>query len=248
MNSKILKLTLEYDGTDFSGWQTQPNKRTVQTTLEEAFKRLIGKKVAVVGAGRTDAGVHAMGQVAHVVIPETSLKSFKDLRYSLNSVLPDDVSVLKIERAPKGFHAIRSAKKKIYVYQIWNSPVKPALDRRTVWPIWEKLDLAAMKKGTKPLLGEHDFSAFEGAQASTVTKVRTIFDIKIKNSHKLILIEFCGSGFLKHMVRNIVGTLVEVGRGRRKPEELSKIIKSKDRRKAGQTAPPQGLFLKKIYY
>ena len=272
---KTLKLILQYDGTEFSGWQTQPGKRTVQATLEAAFKQLSGHSIAVVGAGRTDAGVHALAQVAHIHLPQTVHESFKDLRYSLNSILPPDLGVLKIEVVSKNFHAIRSAKKKTYLYQIWNSPIKPVLERRWVWPVPHPLDVKAMKKAARHLLGKHDFRAFEGAQAGAVTKVRTLYRIMLgKGSCRggtlrcwplivgqpaegsppsppfatLISIEITGNGFLKHMVRNIVGTLVEVGLGKRTPQEMKKILQSKDRRQAGQTAPAQGLLLKSVNY
>ncbi|MDO8643630.1 MAG: tRNA pseudouridine(38-40) synthase TruA [bacterium] len=239
------KLILEYDGTDFSGWQLQPGERTVQGVLEKGLKQISGQKIRVTGASRTDAGVHALGQVVHF---RASLKMpLNRLRHSLNAVLPEDLSVLKVTLAPSDFHAIRSARKKTYIYSIWNSPVRPVLARKTTWHLWQDLDLKKMREAASFLKGRHNFLAFEGTKASSQTKEREIYSIKIRSGQP-IQIEFTANGFLKYMVRNMVGTLVDVGLGKWNPQEIQRILHSRNRQQAGRTAPAQGLFLKKVFY
>ncbi|MBI1908757.1 MAG: tRNA pseudouridine(38-40) synthase TruA [Deltaproteobacteria bacterium] len=263
---KTFRMILEYDGTDFNGWQSQARGRTVQQVLEKGLHRLLRQKIKVVGASRTDSGVHALGQVAHFKVnwsgsclgfrPAVLTRSARlgarpsppapmsRLRHSLNAVLPDDVVVRQIEEMGASFHAIRLAREKTYLYRIWNHWSRPVLEKDFVWHVREPLDSRAMRKGARYLVGRHDFSAFKGRNSETKTKVRTIYKIKISPS----LIQITGNGFLKYMVRNIVGTLVEVGKGRRLPAEVGKILSSKDRRKAGMTAPAHGLFLKEVVY
>ncbi len=243
---RTIKLTIEYDGTGFAGWQRQPGKRTVQESLETVLSRLTKEQVHLVSASRTDAGVHALGQVAHFrtcsQIPTIKLLG------ALNGLLPRDVSILEVAEAPPGFHAGKQARRKSYRYRIWNSKIRSALGRDRFWHVWANLDIGAMKKGGRCLVGRHDFSAFRGAQSDTKTSVRRVDRIKVGKNKEMIEIQITGNGFLKYMVRNIVGTLVEVGQGKRRPEEVLQILKSKDRKKAGITAPASGLYLVSVQF
>lgn len=249
------RLFISYDGSLFSGWQSQPHSVTVQESIQKAFLKITGSPVDVIGASRTDAGVHALSQSAHVRLKKDVI--IKKFQYSLNAVLPDGISILRMQKVGASFHAIRDAGRKKYRYLIWNHPVENPLLKRRAWHCWESLDIAAMRKAASFLIGKHDFSAFRAADSDTKTSVRTIRSIYIRKeklSHfstlpdSLIAIECIGDGFLKHMVRTIVGTLVEVGRGQRKPESIQKILRSKDRKMAGITAPPDGLYLVHVDY
>mgnify|MGYP001340471547 CR=1 FL=1 len=244
---RTIKLTLEYDGTDFVGWQVQPNGRSVQQVVEQALERMLKERTPVVGAGRTDAGVHAAGQVATLRTEKAvPLKAFV---MGLNSLLPQDVAVLDAEEMPEGFHARHSASGKRYEYRISNRPTRSPLLRRTHWEIYRPLDVAAMRAAAVHLLGEHDFSAFRAADcpAKTTRRVLRRFDVE-EEGEREILITVEATAFLKHMVRNLVGTLAEVGLGRRDPESLPALLASGDRTQAGPTAPPQGLTMAKVFY
>ena len=243
---RTIKLIIQYDGTDFSGWQVQPRKRTVQETLEQVLAKILNEKIHVVAASRTDAGVHALGQVAHFHTHNSI--SCRRLLAALNGLLPADMAVLRVQQTSSSFHAIKNARRKTYRYLLWNSPVRAPLLANRVWHVWESLNVKAMKSGARHLFGVHDFSAFRGANSDTKTSVRKIEKISIRFSEKILKIEITGNGFLKYMVRNIVGTLVEVGKGKRTPEDIKKILASKDRRKAGAPAPACGLYLVKIDY
>ena len=244
---KTFRLTLEYDGADFEGWQVQPRRRTVQGELEKALRRVTGKRCAVTGAGRTDAGVHAAGQVASIALA-TRLAPDALLR-ALNALLPKDVAVRELVPAPARFHARRDARSKLYRYAIWNAPVRSPLRARSHWNVRAPLDLAAMRAAAAQLVGTRDFAALRASGGSARTSVRTLERVTIAGkSGGEVALEFEGSGFLRHMVRNAVGTLVEVGRGRRTPESLAALLAAGDRRGAGPTAPARGLVLLAVRY
>jgi tRNA pseudouridine38-40 synthase len=240
-------MTVEYDGSAYCGWQRQENGTSIQQLLEEAIKLITGQKVAVIGSGRTDAGVHALNQVGSFRC-STKLPVYK-IFMGMNSVLPPDIVVKELKEVADEFHALRDAKSKIYVYKICNQRVRPALGRNYFWHIRFSLDIGSMRKASKYLIGTHDFSCFCATGTHVKDRVRTITDIEIKTGDDgLIEIIVEAKGFLKYMVRNIIGTLAEVGRGKRKLEEMKVVIESRDRTIAGVTAPACGLFLKEVKY
>jgi tRNA pseudouridine38-40 synthase len=238
------RLVLGYEGTDFRGWQRQPEGRTVQGVLEAAVRKITGKKALVHGAGRTDAGVHALGQVASF---RGSFKlSAEVLLRALNAVLPADVRIFSLEEAPPGFHARKSARSKLYRYRIVTAPQPNPLDRRIVlhWPY--PLDLRAMREAAKLFVRTADFTAFSSNRDRS--PVRTIRRSELRRSGSEIVYTIEADGFLRYMVRTIVGTLLEVGRGRIRPEELERIFRLKDRSLAGPTAAARGLTLVRVDY
>lgn len=248
---RTFKITLSYDGSDFSGFQRQANARSVQAELEIALAAIEGKSVTVSGAGRTDAGVHALGQVASFRlsngIPE------RDLFRALNAKLPADVRVLGVEVAQPRFDARFSARAKTYRYRISNSVVLSPFQYRYAWHISRALDLDAMRAAAAELVGEHDFTSFQAKGGTVRTSVRTITrsewsEEPLAGGGRLLMYEIAGTGFLKYMVRNIVGTLVQVGDGRRDIAAIRKILMSKNRGTAGPTAPPSGLYLVRVDY
>jgi tRNA pseudouridine38-40 synthase len=242
----FLKLTLEYDGTEFVGWQMQPNGRSVQEELEKGIARLCGEPLRVTGAGRTDAGVHARGQVASLRAPrELPLKAWTA---GLNALLPADLACVRAEIAPEGFDARRWARGKRYVYAILQTPVRSPLERRRAWEIRRPLDVEAMRRAAVALLGKRDFSTFRAANCPARTTVREIRRLDIRQSGPRIELVVEATAFLKHMVRNIVGTLVEVGHGRREAGSLAALLEARDRTRAGPTAPAHGLFLDEVFY
>jgi len=240
-----IKLTLEYDGTGFSGWQIQPDERTVQGVVQECLSSMMGGRIRVIGSGRTDAGVHALNQVAHADV--TREIPAVNIMMGLNSSLPRDIRVVRCEDTDKTFHAQRSATGKTYRYTILNGPRPTALDRHRVWHIRQLLDLASMIRGASHLKGRHDFTAFKSAgdETTTVRDLR-ILDIHREGEHVLLIFE--ANGFLKHMVRNITGALVEVGLGRLTSDDLSVLLASRSRDRAPRKAPPQGLTLLEVRY
>ncbi len=240
-----IKLILEYDGTDFSGWQVQPDQRTVQGVLQESLSKMMGARISVVGSGRTDAGVHALRQVAHANV--TRDIPAVNILMGLNSDLPGDVRVLECEEASETFHAQRSATGKTYMYTILNAPQPTALDRYRVWHIRQPLDLEAMRQGADHLVGEHDFEAFKSAGDETTT-VRSLRQLDIRREGDRIVLTFEANGFLKHMVRNMTGALVEVGLGKLASEDIRRLLDSRSREKAPGKAPPQGLTLVQVSY
>lgn len=241
-----VRLTLEYDGTGYLGWQAQARGSTVQTALEEAIRKILGKRSPVVASGRTNSGVHALAQVAnvrgHFPMDDATL-----LR-ALNSMLPPEIAVTDVRTMPAAFHAQKDAIWKKYRYQIHNSDVKSPLAHRTSWHIIAPLDLKGMREAAGRLVGRHDFASFMAAHSAVKSSVRNVVSLEINRRGKTVVIEITADGFLRQMVRNIAGTLVEVGRGRIKPEMMRGILEAKDRRKAGPTAPPQGLFLVEAGY
>lgn len=243
------KLTLSYDGTTFVGWQRQASGVSIQQVLEDILAVLDAAPVTVIGAGRTDSGVHALAQVAHVTLRREI--DAPTLMRAVNASLPDAVRVTDAYEVPPTFHAQFSATRKIYRYRIWNSDVLSPFERPYVWHVLPPpLDRDAMAAAARFVEGAHDFVAFQGAGGRTRTTTREIFESRIDSQpgHPLITYEVCGSGFLKYMVRTIVGSLVEVGRGRRRPEWMAEAIASKSRAAAGPTAPAQGLFLVHVDY
>jgi tRNA pseudouridine38-40 synthase len=241
------KMIVEYDGTAYCGWQRQENGLTIQDVLEEAIQLITGEKVTVIGSGRTDAGVHALNQVAH--FKSNSILPLNKIYRGMNSALPPDIVVKEMEEVAEEFHAQHDVKSKVYFYKICNQPLSPALGRNYFWHIRFPLDLARMRKAAQFLIGTHDFSCFCATGTHVKDRVRTIMDIEIETCEDgLLQITVESQGFLKYMVRNIIGTLVEVGRGKRKPEEMKVIIESRNRKSAGVTAPACGLFLKEVKY
>lgn len=261
---RAFKLILAYDGANFAGWQRQPDARTVQAVLEEALRPLAGDTVTVSGAGRTDAGVHAAGQVASVSFD--SMRPVDELQRALNATLPSDVRVLAMDDGAEGFDARRDARSKTYRYAVWNGHSTPPHARRLVWHVLSRLDIDAMNEGARRLVGSHDFAAFQSTGSSVQTTMRelatsswtevdwradplgSIASPALAPDSRLLRYEVTGNGFLRHMVRTIVGTLVDVGRGRQSPEDVSRILASRDRATAGQTAPPHGLMLWRVDY
>ena len=247
---RTLKLTLAYDGTAYAGWQVQPGQRTLQGTLEAALARITRETFRVIASGRTDAGVHALGQVVSFHC-ESSLPPDVFHR-ALNAELPDDMAVLAVAEAPAGFHAIRDAVRKRYRYVLHDGPIHDIFQRHHVWHYRQPLDAAAMHRAAQALLGKHDFRSFESAWPQRTSSVRTVFDISvvrgISADENLIALEVEADGFLYNMVRAIVGTLVEVGRGTREESWPAEVLAAQDRRAAGMTAPPQGLFLLRVEY
>jgi tRNA pseudouridine38-40 synthase len=245
-----LKLTLEYDGAPFVGWQVQPNGPSVQGVLQEAIEKLCGSPVRVTGAGRTDAGVHARGQVASLEQPrELPLSAWTA---GLNTHLPAEVACVRAEEAPPGFDARRWARGKRYVYEIFRSPSRSPLVRGRAWEIRRPLDVDEMRAAASALLGRHDFSAFRAADCPARTTVREVrrFEIDVLGAldGQTVRLTIEATAFLKHMVRNIVGTLVEVGQGKRAAGSVSGLLARGDRTLAGPTAPPHGLYLDEVFY
>lgn len=245
-----LKMVIEYDGSSYHGWQRQLNGLSIQQVLEEKIAVITGEKVKAIGSGRTDAGVHALAQVAHF---KTACEiSTGNLLKGINSLLPNDIVLKSLEEADADYHARMDAKGKIYLYQIFNSPSRTALYRHYAWTLHCPLDLDLMRKGAGYLIGRHDFTSFSSVHTDVLSFEREIERIEILDSlsieHPLIKIFVEADGFLRYMVRTIVGTLVEVGRKKRPPEDVAVILKGRDRKLAGMTAPPQGLFLKEVRY
>jgi tRNA pseudouridine38-40 synthase len=261
--SRSLKIVLAYDGTGLAGWQRQPAGVSVQGLVEDALAAIEGRPVVVAGAGRTDAGVHALGQVASVRI-EHAIPS-DELARALNARLPGEIRVLSVEEAAEGFHARYGAQSKTYRYLVLNDRLVSPFERRYVWQVPRHLDVAAMAEAARLFEGRHDFAALQGAGSAVKTTLRTITQAWIHTlsamevaggltlparppGGRLVAFDMCGDGFLRHMVRNAVGTLVEIGLGRRTPSSVADLLASGDRTAAGPTAPPSGLFLVGVDY
>ena len=247
MHARNIKLTIEYDGTDFAGWQVQPDERTVQGSLEEALADLSGDEVRVHGAGRTDAGVHALGQVAHVL---TALELAPErIRQAVNARLDDDVSIVAAEEVPESFHARFDATSRSYVYLMGVS--ESPIWRRNRWHVRSELDIEAMRGATRALLGEKDFSSFclTGSEPNhhkcCVTGISLDWEPGFGG---MMILRIRANRFLRGMVRSIVGTLVDVGKGRTTPGGFADILAARDRGAAGATAPPWGLYLEDVRY
>ena len=241
-----IKLTIEYDGKDFNGWQKQPNKLNIQGEIERAIENITGEKVELIASGRTDAGVHAMGQVAN--FKTSSNISIEKIPIAINSQVKNSIRIQKAEEVDEKFHSRYNCKKKTYRYVIDNSKYGSAIYRNISYHIPMKLNVNEMKKAIKYFEGEHDFKAFKSSGTSSKSSVRTIYSANIVTEGTSIGIDLTGNGFLYNMVRIIVGTLVDVGLGKIKADDIPKIIESKDRTKAGKTLPPQGLMLLSVEY
>jgi tRNA pseudouridine38-40 synthase len=241
-----IKILLAYDGTDFAGWQRQPDQRTVQQVLEEAIGQLTGVESTTNASGRTDAGVHAIGQVVHFLTssehpPEVFVKA-------LNAILPRDVRVLDAWEMPQAFHATLDAKAKLYRYVIDNNPIADPFQLRYSDHVYHPLDVEAMHRAAQPLEGRHDFHSFETHWPNRTSSVRTITHIAVTRRGDMVWIEVEADGFLYNMVRSIAGTLIHVGTGKWREERVAQALAAEDRREAGPTAPPQGLFLVRVRY
>ena len=246
---RTLKLTIQYDGTSYVGWQRQPAGASIQGLLEDALAPIEGRHVTVHGAGRTDAGVHALAQVASATV--TTELAAPTLTRALNAVLPADVRVLAVEDVEAEFHARFSARSKTYEYRIVNAPLVSAFLHRYAWHVVHPLDIESMRTAAGPLVGTHDFAGFQGAGSAVATTERTILELDVEDGGGFdlpIVIRVTGDGFLRHMVRTMVGTLVEVGVGRWDPWRLLAVLESRDRTLAGPTAPARGLFLTGVIY
>jgi len=237
---------VEYDGTAYSGWQRQAQFETVQGTLEKRLAHICGHPVDLLVAGRTDAGVHALGQTANFLT--TSKLPTSKIKDVLNRLLPHDIRVAKAQDVASTFHATYHAQGKLYRYVIRNKSEYTVFDRNTYHQVHQPLDLAAMRRAAKHLVGTHDFTAFRGTLGKKANPKRTLRRIDIIRRGDDVLLEYRGVSFLHQMIRILSGTLVYVGTGKLKPEEMKAILDSKDRKKAGPTLPPNGLFLVKVFY
>ncbi len=241
-----IKLTIEYDGKDFNGWQKQPNKLNIQGEIERAIKDVTGEEVELIASGRTDAGVHALAQVAN--FKTNSKIPVEKIPIALNTKLKRSIRILMAEEVDERFHSRYNCKKKTYQYIINNSKNGTAIYRNLQYNFPEKLDEEKMNRAIQYFVGEHDFSGFKASGTSSKSSVRTVYCGKVERDKDLVMIEITGNGFLYNMVRIIAGTLIEVGLGKIKPGEIPEIIESKDRKRAGKTLPPQGLYLAKVCY
>ncbi len=244
-----IRLDLQYDGTHYHGWQIQSRCETVQGKILEAVQSMVNHApVKLVGASRTDTGVHALGQVVNFWIPEQISISPKAFFHGLNSLTPDDIVITNVQEVSPKFHARFDAKGKTYCYQVWNATCASIYHRRFSWHIRDPLDLDGMRRAARHLLGSHDFRSFQASSCSAATSIRSIFALHIQRRKQCVRVFIRANAYLHHMVRNIVGTLVEMGMGRKDPEMMFSILTSKDRTLAGVTAPAHGLFLVKVHY
>lgn len=245
---KNIKITIEYDGTDFEGWQTQPSGRSVQDVLQKALSQVLGGSVKVVGAGRTDAGVHARAQVANFFT--AAEMDTNRIRWSVNAVLPDTIVINRAEEAPPDFDARRQARLRTYIYYIWNERYASPFFRRYSWWTARPLDINSMNQAAGYLIGEHDFAAFTPEKEKSTSRDLSALKVEELPEYpgRMIGLTAAADSFLYHLVRMITGTLIEVGLGNMPPEKVREILTSKDIRLAGPKAPAKGLFLKRIDY
>ena len=241
-----IKLIIEYDGTNYSGWQVQPNGVTVQEVMEEALARMLGERAALHASGRTDAGVHARGMVACFKTDKPlPLRAFRE---GLNTMLPGDIAVREASEAPLAFHPRFDAMAKHYRYTLLLDNLRSPLSRHTAWRVKGRLDVEAMRAACRLFVGEHDFAAFRGSNCAAKTTVRNIYSMELVQDGRFLHLDIKGSGFLKNMVRIITGTLVDVGHGRRSAEDVARLLKGGARQESGMTVPPQGLCLMQVFY
>ncbi len=241
-----IKLKIQYDGSDFVGWQKQQKGRSVQEEIELAIEKLTGEKTALVGSSRTDAKVHALGQIAH--FDTNSSVPPQNFKFALNDLLADDIKIVSSQKVSSKFHARFDVKKKTYDYFLCNSKIENPILRKLMCFTNYDLDLSLMKKCASLFLGEHNFKGFCSSKAQVKTFVRNLEACSIKKNGNVIKFSFTGNGFLQHMVRILVGTLVDVGRGKLSLDDVKDALKYGDRKKAGKTMEPQGLYLKRIYF
>lgn len=246
MAVRNIKLTIAYDGTEYHGWQIQPGLRTIQGVLAEAIGDLLGCKVRVCGASRTDAGVSALGQAGLIQID--SPIPVENLAGAITGRLPPDIAIIEAVEVPRGFDVIGAVRRKWYRYTIFTGAVRPVLQIRYCWHVPTRFDIAAMSEAARMLVGEKDFKSFASTADKRENSVRTIFLCDVAEEDAWVYVDVQGNSFLYNMVRNIVGTLVEVGTGRWKPEKISEIIEARDRTAAGPIAPAAGLCLMRIEY
>ena len=247
MTARKIKLTVQYNGADYHGWQIQPGHRTIQGELTDAVTRLVGSEVIVQGASRTDAGVSALGQSAVFEIVNCPIPT-ENFQQAVNDRLPDDIVVAEAVETTSDFDVSGGATSKLYRYTIFTGRTRPVLDVRHCWHVPAKLDAEAMNTAAKVLVGEHDFKSFASAKDNRESSVRTIFRCKVTAKDERIYIDVEGDGFLYNMVRNIVGSLVEVGIGRWQADKMKEVLEACDRTAAGPIAPPQGLCLMRVDY
>jgi len=246
---KNIKLVLEYDGSRYDGWQRQGNTdNTIQGKIETVLQKWSGEEIEIHGSGRTDAGVHARGQVANFHIDSKVCSNAMSAMDYLNRYLPEDIRVLSVEEMPERFHSRLLATRKTYSYSVDMAPKKNVFERKYVWGLGETLDVEAMRAAAEYFLGEHDFKSFCSNKKMKKSTVRTIESIHIEETGTKVMFSYTGNGFLYNMVRILTGTLVEVGQGKRKPEEMKVILQAQNRETAGMTAPPEGLFLESVEY
>ncbi|MBN2124011.1 MAG: tRNA pseudouridine(38-40) synthase TruA [Deltaproteobacteria bacterium] len=242
-----IRLVLAYDGTGYHGWQRQKREPTIQALVEEALDMMTGERVTVIASGRTDAGVHALCQVCHFTTG--SGIDTEGIRRGLNSLLPGDIRIQRAETVPIDFHSRYDARSKVYEYRIWNHREPDVFLRRYAWHVPVELGIEAMGRCLNLLTGRHDFSSFRSTGSGNINPIREILRAEIHPPRDgLLVFEFEADGFLRHMVRNMVGTLVDVGKGKTGVEEFRDVLRAGDRRLAGIKAPPQGLFLKRVRY
>ena len=241
-----IKLLIEYDGTLYNGWQSQPSGNTIQQKIEYAIKEITGKDANVTGSGRTDAGVHAKGQVAHFDTESTIPP--ENFCFALNTILPQDIKILSSEREKDDFHARYSAKQKTYEYHMYKSQVERPLKERYALKVNPKIDVEAMKKSVEALVGEHDFKCFLASNSSVQETVRTIYSAQVREEGEDLIFRVTGNGFLYNMVRIIVGTLIDIGEGRKEEEFFEKLLKIGERKLAGKTVSARGLTLISVEY
>jgi len=245
--TKNIRLILEYDGTRYHGWQRQKEDITIQAVIEDNIRKMIGKQVALIGSGRTDTGVHALHQVCNFITK--SGIELDSMRKGLNSLLPNDILIKGIEYVPLDFHSRYSVRSKTYEYRVWNSKEPNVFLRNYTWHIRDDLDLERIRRSLSMLIGRHDFTSFRSSGSVNKDPVREMMRAELHSQEKGVLsFLFESEGFLRHMVRNIMGTVVEVGKGKISLDEFKEIFQSKNRRNAGIKAPPQGLFLKTVKY
>ncbi len=246
---KNIKIVLEYDGSRYDGWQKQGNTdNTIQGKIEAILEKWSGEPIEVHGSGRTDAGVHARGQVANFHIDRKICPDGKTAMEYLNRYLPEDVRILSAETVPERFHSRLLATEKTYSYVVETAERKSVFERKYVWGLGETLDVPAMRRAAEYFLGEHDFKSFCSNKKMKKSTVRRIDSITIEEDGTKLVFSYTGNGFLYNMIRILTGTLVEVGQGKRKPEEMAGILDAMNREAAGMTAPPEGLFLMSVKY
>jgi tRNA pseudouridine38-40 synthase len=242
-----VKLTIEYDGTNYKGWQRQaPEIPSVQGFIEDALEKLFGQKINMVGAGRTDAGVHAHNQIGHFIPPRDPRPY--NFVHAFQALLPADIVIKKAEHVPINFHAQVSAVNKTYIYRIWNHPVPSAIRARRSLFIRKPLDIEKLERAAQYFVGTHDFKALRSEGSAALTTVRTVHWTKFKKTDEYVEFHINGSGFLKQMVRNIVGTLLQIEMNDRDPHSIPALLASRDRKLAGPTVGPQGLYLEQVNY
>jgi tRNA pseudouridine38-40 synthase len=248
--TRNIKLTLAYDGTEFAGWQFQTGQRTLQDVLEQTLQKITGQFSRATASGRTDAGVHALAQI--VSFETESTMPVEVMWRALNAELPYDMAAISVEEAPDKFNAQRDARRKRYRYVICDRRMRDVFRRRYAWQLFNRLDVPAMQTAAATLVGTHDFISFQSSGSERETTERTIYELTIDRlqppDDHLVQLEIEANGYLYNMVRNIVGSLVEIGQGRQSPSWLAEVVAARDRRRAGPTAPPQGLFLVSVMY